>query len=70
MYLRLALGGDMVIIGTYFGHGEGFPAGRAPLPPDILGMDGLLSSLSNPVLVDLRELPGIGIPHQWFQTGP
>jgi erythromycin esterase len=43
MYLRSALDRDMVVIGTYFGHGTGFPADRAPLPPDTAGMDSLLS---------------------------
>jgi hypothetical protein len=68
MYLRSALGGDMVVVGTSFGHGEGFPAKSAPLAPDAPGMDGLLSSLSIPVFImDLRELPA-GILHEWFQT--
>lgn len=67
-YLRSALGPDMVVIGTYFGHGEGFPAKSMPLPSDAAGMDGLLSSLSIPTfMMDLRELPGSGILRQWFQ---
>jgi erythromycin esterase len=70
MYLRSALARDMVVIGTYFGSGAGFPAQRAPLPPDISGMNNLLSSLSIPrFVIDLRELPGSGILHEWFQAG-
>jgi hypothetical protein len=65
-YLRSALGRDVVVIGTYFGHGAGFPAGRIA-PPDAAGMDGMLSSLSIPVFVmDLHELPGGGALNQWF----
>jgi erythromycin esterase-like protein len=69
MYLRSALDRDMVVIGIYFGHGAGFPAERAPLPPDTAGMDSLLSSLSVPLFImDLRELPATGILHEWFQV--
>jgi erythromycin esterase len=68
-YLRSALDRDMVVIGTYFGHGTGFLAGHMPMPPDTAGMDGLLSSLSIPVFImDLRELPSSGILHQWFEA--
>jgi erythromycin esterase len=68
-YLRSMLGRDMVVVGTYFGHGEGFPAERMPLPPDAAGTDGMLSSLSIPTfMMDLRELPGSGILHEWFQA--
>jgi erythromycin esterase-like protein len=70
MYLRSALDRDLVVIGTYFGSGASFPAERAPLPPDTAGMDSLLSSLSIPRFVlDLRELPGAGILHEWFEAG-
>ncbi|HEV2381024.1 MAG TPA: erythromycin esterase family protein [Terriglobia bacterium] len=71
MYLRSALDRDMVVIGTYFGSGAaGFPAERAPFPPDTSGMDSLLSSLSIPLFVlDLRELPRAGALHEWFQAG-
>ncbi len=74
MYLRSAVGGDLVVIGTYFGHGVGFPAESGsfmgvPLPPDTAGMDSLLRSLSIPLfMMDLRELPRSGILHEWFQT--
>jgi erythromycin esterase len=69
IYLRSALDRDMVVIGTYFGHGAGFPMDSVPLPPDTAGMDALLSSLSIPRFVmDLRELPSSGILRQWFQT--
>ncbi len=74
MYLRSAVGGDLVVIGTYFGHGVRFPAESGnftgvPLPPDTAGMDSLLRSLSIPqFMMDLRELPSSGILHEWFQT--
>lgn len=69
MYLRSALRGDMVVIGTYFGQSVGFPADEMLLPPDTTGMDAMLSSLSIPLFVmDLRELPSFGILHEWFQT--
>lgn len=69
MYLRSAVGDDMVVIGTYFGRGAGFPAESAPLPPDTAGMDSLLRSISIPqFMMDLRELPGSGILHEWFQA--
>ncbi len=59
-YLRSALGRDLVVIGTYFGHGAGFTAGRVA-PPNAAGMDGMLSSLSLPVFsMDHNELPGSG----------
>ena len=68
-YLRSALDQDLVVIGTYFGHGLGFPAKDMPLPPDAVGVDGLLSSLSIPVFImDLRELPSSGILRQWFEA--
>ena len=70
MYLRSALGRDMVVIGTYFGIGTGFPEETAPLPPNLSGIDGLLSSLPMPrFVIDLRELPGTGALHEWFQAG-
>jgi erythromycin esterase len=69
MYLRSMLGREMVVIGTYFGRGAGFPAERAPLPPDTTGMDSLLGSLSIPqFMMDLRELPSTGILHETFQA--
>jgi erythromycin esterase len=69
MYLRSALGGDMVVIGTHFGRGASFPAESAPEPPDTAGMDSLLSSLSLPCfMMNLRELPSAGILHEWFQA--
>jgi hypothetical protein len=70
MYLRSTLERDMVVLGTYFGIGTGFPEETAPLAPDISGMDSLLSSLSVPrFVIDLRELPGTGVLHEWFQAG-
>src|ERR1700693_305591 len=69
MYLRSALERDMVVIGTYYGRGAGFPAERVLLPPDTAGMDSLVSSLSIPrFIMDLRELPSAGILHDWFQA--
>jgi len=66
-YLRSVLGRDMVVVGTYFGHGADFPAKQMPLPPDAEGIDGMLSSLSIPIfMMDLRELPSGGILHQWM----
>ena len=39
------------------------------MPPDISGIDSMLSSLSMPRFVfDLRELPGTGALHKWFQA--
>jgi erythromycin esterase-like protein len=59
MYLRSALDRDMVVIGTYFGGGSGFPAERVPLPPDTTGMDSLLCSLSIPrFIMDPRNASG------------
>ncbi|HEY6293770.1 MAG TPA: erythromycin esterase family protein [Terriglobia bacterium] len=69
MYLRSALDRDMVVLGTYFGSGTGFPEETAPLAPDTSGMDSLLRSLSVPqFVIDLRELPNAGVLHEWFQA--
>jgi erythromycin esterase len=68
-YLRSALGPDMVVIGTYFGHGAGFPVGKVPPPPDAGGIEAMLSSLSIPAfMVDLRELPSAGALHNYFHA--
>jgi erythromycin esterase len=67
-YLRSALGPNLVVIGTYFGRGVGFPPPYAPSSPDDHGMEDLLASLSIPrFLMDLRELPSSGPLHEWFQ---
>ncbi len=67
-YLRSALGPDLVVIGTYFGHAVGFPAADVPPPPDAHGMEDLLATLSIPrFIMDLRELPSSGPLHGWFQ---
>ena len=67
-YLRSALGPDLVVIGTYFGHGVGFPATGVPPPPDAHGMEDFFATLSIPrFIMDLRELPGNGPLHEWFQ---
>src|ERR1017187_290022 len=64
-----AMGSGMVVIGTHFGRAVGFPAGSAPLPPSSGEMDGLLRSLATSrFLIDLRELPGEGGLHDWFQA--
>lgn len=69
MFLRPVLDGNLVVIGTYFGHGLGFPTSVAPLPPDTTGMDVLLTSVSMPqFIMDLRELPSSGPLHKWFNT--
>jgi erythromycin esterase len=68
-YLRSALGLDMVVIGTYFGHGVGFPPPGIAPPPDAHGMEDLLASLSIPrFIMDLRDLPASGPLHEWFQV--
>jgi erythromycin esterase len=67
-YLRSALGADLMVIGTYFGHGAGFPSGDAALPPNAHSMEDLLASISIPrFVINLRELPGGGPLHEWFQ---
>jgi len=69
MFLRSVLDGNLLVIGTYFGHGLDFPASEAPLPPDNMGIDMLLASLSRPhFIMDLRELPCSGPLHEWFKT--
>jgi len=68
MYLRSALDLDLVVIGTYYGHGAGFPPTDVPPPPDVHGVEDLLASLSIPrFIMDLRELPSSGPLHEWFQ---
>jgi len=68
MYLRSALDVDMVVIGTYFGHGAGFLPTDGPLPPDAHSMEDLFTSLSIPrFIMDLRELPSSGPLNEWFQ---
>jgi erythromycin esterase len=69
MFLRSVLDGNLLVIGTYFGHGLDFPTSEAPLPPDTMGIDMLLASLSRPqFIMDLRELPSSGPLHEWFKT--
>lgn len=68
MYLRSALDLDLVVIGTYYGHGAGFPPTDVPPPTDVHGMEDLLASFSIPrFIMDLRELPSSGPLHEWFQ---
>ncbi len=65
-YLRSALGPDLVVIGTYLGHGEGFGSPDAPAPA-VHGMEDLLASISVPqFLVNLHELPTSGPLYEWF----
>jgi erythromycin esterase-like protein len=67
-YLRSALGPDLVVIGTYYWHGVGFPRAEVPPPSDVHDMEALLASLSIPrFIIDLRELPGSGALREWFQ---
>lgn len=67
-YLRSALGPDLVLIGTYFGHGEGFGAAAAP-PQGVHEVEDLLGSLSVPqFFMDLRDLPAGGPLHDFFAT--
>jgi erythromycin esterase len=66
-YLRSALGPDLVVVGTYFGHGEGFPPWEVKPLPDAHAVEDLLVSLSIPrFIMDLRELPGSGPLYEWF----
>jgi erythromycin esterase len=67
-YLRSALGADLVVIGTYYGAGMGFPPADVSPPTDAHDMEDLLASLSMPrFIMDLRELPSSGPLHEWFQ---
>ena len=68
-YLRSALGPDLFVIGTYFGHGAGFPPADVPPPADAHRMEDLLGSLSIPrFIMNLHELPSSGPLHEWFQV--
>jgi erythromycin esterase len=67
-YLRSALGSDLVVIGTYLGHGEGFGFSDDPAPA-VHSMENLLGSVSSPqYVINLHELPSSGPLHEWFQT--
>jgi erythromycin esterase len=67
-YLRSALGSDLVVIGTYFGRGTGFPHSDAPPPADAHRMEDLLGSLSIPqFIMNLHDVPSSGPLHEWFQ---
>jgi hypothetical protein len=58
----------LVLIGTYFGHGEGFGAVAAP-PQGVHEVEDLLGSLSVPqFFMDLRDLPAGGPLHGFFAT--
>ncbi len=67
VYAQSRFGADYVVIGTYFGTGEGFPEGFRLPPPDPTGIDGLLASSGVPAFIaDLRQLPR-GTPlFDWF----
>jgi erythromycin esterase len=68
VFARSALGQDFVVIGTYYGTAEGFPAPNHVLPLNPRTMDGLLGSLGSPAyLIDLRELPKVGPLADWFR---
>ena len=67
-YLRSALGLDLLVIGTYLGHGEGFGFSDAPTPA-VHSMEDFFGSISIPrFLMNLHELPASGPLHDWFQT--
>ena len=67
-YLRSALGPELVVIGTYLGHGEGFGAPDNPAPA-VHSMENLLGSISVPqFLMNLHELPTSGPLRKWFET--
>ena len=67
-YLRSALGSDLLVIGTYLGHGESFGFSDAPAPA-VHGMEDLFGSLSIPqFLMNLHELPASGPLHEWFKA--
>jgi erythromycin esterase len=56
-YLRSALGSDLLVIGTYLGHGEGFGFSDKPAP-EVHSMEDLLVSAGTPqFLINLHELP-------------
>ena len=66
-YLRSALGADLVLIGTYFGHGVGFAAPDAP-PYFAHDVEYLLASLPIPqFIINMHELPPRRPLHEWFQ---
>jgi erythromycin esterase len=67
-YLRSALGADLMLIGTYFGHAEGF--GKADTPPYVAhDVEDLLGSISIPMFImNLHDLPTSGPLHDWFAT--
>jgi erythromycin esterase len=66
-YLRSALGADLVVIGTYFGHGVGFATADVP-PYSAHDVEDLLASLSIPqFIMNLHELPASGPLREWFQ---
>lgn len=61
-YLRSALGPDMVVIGSYYGQGLGFPSPDVTPPPDSHAVEDMLTSLSIPLFImDLHQLP-LGSP--------
>jgi erythromycin esterase-like protein len=67
VYAQSRFGADYVVIGTYFGTGEGFPEGFRPPPPDSNGIDGLLASSGvSAFIADLRQLPRGSPLFDWF----
>jgi erythromycin esterase len=67
-YLRSALGTDLVVIGTYFGHGEGFGSPDVPAAA-VHTMEDLFASIPVPqFLINLHELPSSGPLFEWFRT--
>lgn len=67
-YLRSALGSDLIVIGTYFGHGEGFTPADAPPPPGAHDTEDLPALLSVPLFImNLHQLPASGPVQECFQ---
>jgi erythromycin esterase len=67
-FLRSALGSDVFLIGSYFGHAEGF--GKPDAPPYVAhDVEDLLGSLPIPMFImSLHDLPANGSLHDWFGT--
>ena len=67
-YLRSALGSDLLVVGTYLGHGEGYGFSDNPAPA-VHSMEDLLGSVGIPsYLINLHELPASGPLQMWFVT--
>lgn len=70
VYAHSKFGADFVVVGTYFGAGEGYAERFRPAPPNPDGIDGLLASVDLPTFVmDLRRIPPSGPLFEWFARG-